>query len=168
MKFSKILLAGSAFAVSGVALAATDGALGLDSTGTSVVTVIKQNAVQITDVDDIDLGTQPSLTADAVGSDDVCVFNSTGNYDVTVSSANGFTLASGTDAMPYGVTWSANGGAAADAAAGQLTGLVGDSTSTTCAGGTNATFEVTVAAADFNAADPGTYTDTLTLFVEPE
>ena len=119
-------------------------------------------------MDDIDLGTHPSLAADAVGSDSVCVFNSTGGYDVTVTSVNGFELDSGTATIPYAVTWAAGGGAAADATAGTISGLTGDSASTTCGGGTNATFEVTVAAADFNAADPGTYTDTLTLFVEPQ
>lgn len=164
MKISKILLAGSALVMSGSALAATQGSLGATSSGTSLVTVVKEEAVQISNIDDINLGTHDFLAADAVGSDDVCVFNSTGNYAVTVTSASGsFELQSGTDAVAYGVTW--NG---ADATGGQLTDLAGDVNSPTCNGGTNATFEVTVAVADFNAADSGTYTDTLTLAIVPE
>lgn len=36
---------------------------------------------------------------------------------------------------------------------------------TTCGAGINARFEITVTAADFNAADPGAYGDTLTLLI---
>jgi spore coat protein U-like protein len=165
MKYTKILIAGSFLIFSGSALAATDGALGATSSGSSVVTVIKQNAVQISNVDDL---TFPSLAVmDGTNNsldDDVCVFNSTGSYAVTVTSNNpNFELLNGTNAIGYGVTW--NG---VDATTGQLTGLTGDSTSTNCSGGTNANFEVTVSVADFNSAAPGTYTDTLTLAIVPE
>lgn len=173
MKFSKVLLAGSALAFGGVAMAATQGTLGTDSTGTADVTVIKENAVQISDVDDIDLGSHPVLAADATGSDDVCVFNSTGSYNVTVTSANNFSLDSTAgQSIAYAVTWAevvgGLAGPAADATNGQLTGLTGDATAVDCSGGTNATFTVTVAQADFNAAAPGTYEDTLTMMVEPQ
>ena len=172
MKNFKLALVASvvALSASGVAVAAQDGTLGLTSTGESVVTIIKENAVQISNVDDVDLGTQATLAADAVGGDDVCVFASTGGYDITVSGAGtAFELTGTGGTIPYAVTWAANGGAAAAVTFGTtITGLAGDTDSLTCAGGTNARFEVTVAAAAFNAADPGTYTDTLTLFVEPE
>jgi spore coat protein U-like protein len=105
-----------------------------------------------------------------VESDDVCIFSSTTNYNVTIDSANGgFRLMDGTEEIPYGLTWSANGGTAATVADGTaITGLAGNSTSLDCGSGTNATFEVTVASADFNSAVPGSYSDTLTLTVAPE
>lgn len=177
MKNFKLALAAAAVAVSFSATvnAATDGSLGdasIGSTGTSDIILIKDNAVQITNVGDIDLGQASTLAADAVGGDDVCVFSSTGGYEVTVDSdvrAGAFNLESaGGDQMAYTVTWAANGGAAAPVTAGSaITSLAGDSSSLTCSGGTNARFEVTVDDAVFNAAAPGTYEDTVSLLVMP-
>lgn len=172
MKHVNTLLIASALIISGTATAASDGTLGSNSIAESDVTVIKDDAVQISDVGDIDLGSHATLTADAVGSDDVCIFSSTTNYNVTVDSANGdFNLVDGAASIPYSLTWTSNGGSATTMSNGAtLTGLTGDSTSVICAGtgGHNATFEVTVAAADYNAAIPGTYIDTLTITVAPE
>ncbi len=160
------VLAAAMTVFSGVAVAATDGTLGLTSTGESIVTIIKENAVQITDVDDINLGTQATLAADATGSDDVCIFSSTGAYTVTASSANTvLELQDGANSIPYALEWDGNA-----LSLGTATPLApADSSSLTCAGsgGTNASFGVTVASADFNAAAPGTYTDTLTFVVSP-
>jgi len=168
MKYFKIALVTSAIAATGIVSAATDGNLGVDSTGTSEVTLIKQDAVQITNVGDIDLGTHATLAGNQVVDDDVCVFNSTSSYEITFTSANGaFVLEDGANSIPYTVDWSSNGGAAADVTYNTaIGGNTGDATSLTCGGGTNANFEVTVTAADFNAANPGNYTDTLTIFVE--
>lgn len=157
----------SAVVVSGSAVAATDGTLGLTSTGTSVVTIIKENAVQISNVNDLDMGTHSALAADASANDDVCVFSSTSGYNITVSSANGaleLQDAATTTPVPYALTWDT----APVTLGSTITGLTGDNTSLNCGGGTNANFAVTVASADFNAAAPGTYTDTLTLLVQPE
>lgn len=169
--FNKTLLV-AALTLSGfsfTASAATDGTLGATSMGTSDVILVKENAVQITNVGDLDLGLASSLDADVVASDAVCVFNSTAGYALTVTSANGsFELDSGADTIAYAVTWATTGAAAPVQYGSDLTGNLGDRTSPTCGGGTNATFEVTVAAADFNAALPGTYEDTLTLLVTPE
>lgn len=176
MKNFKLALVASAIAVSAstVAIAATDGTLDLTSTGTSVVTIIKQNAVQITNVDDLNLGTHYTLTADEVASDDVCVFSSTATYDITMSSGAGATFAlndGGGNLMPYSVAWTGNGVVGpTPVVSGTTIGatFAGDAVSPTCAGGTNANFEVTVAQADFNAAANGSYTDTLTLLVSPQ
>ena len=169
--FNKTLLV-AALTLSGIsftASAATDGTLGTTSTGTSDVILVKENAVQITDVGDLDLGLASSLDADVSASDDVCVFNSTAAYTVNISSDNGaFELISGTDTIDYEVSWATTGAAAPVSYNTDVTGNLGDRTSPTCGGGTNATFEVTVAAADFNAALPGTYEDTLTLLITPE
>lgn len=158
----------SAFLISGSAVAATQGALDTSSTGTSDVTIIKDNAVQISNVNDLDFGQQAALAASATMSDDVCVFSSTGNYSVTVSSAgDGFELlGTGADAgaITYSVQWS---GVAISHDTAQ-TGLTADATSLTCNGATNASFSVTVDSTSFNSAKPDTYSDTLTLMVEPE
>ncbi len=170
MKNFKLAVLASALVTSGSLMAAQDGNLGGTSAGESLVTIIKENAVQISDVADLDLGSHATLAADVSANDDVCVFNSTAAYSITVSSANGeFKLMNGAAEIPYSVEWSANSGAAAPLAHGAaLASLAGDRTSLNCNGGTNANFSATVAAADFNAAGPGTYTDTLTLLVEPE
>lgn len=170
LKLNKLtLVAAAAVAFSGTALAATDGTLGLTSTGTSVVTLIKENAVQISGVADLDLGTHSSLVADATAFDDVCVFSATSLYQITVTSANGaFELSDGTNTIDYSMTWAAGGAAAPVTYNTAMTTLPANSTAPTCGGVDNATFEVTVASADFNAAAPGTYTDTVTLLVEPE
>lgn len=170
MKNFKLAVLASALVASGSLMAATDGTLGTTSTGESLVTIIKQNAVQITNVADLDLGTHATAAADMSANDDVCVFNSTATYSITVTSGNGgFNLSDGTNNIPYSVEWAANGGAAVALVDGASLGsLTGDRTSLNCGGGTNANFSATVAAADFNAAGPGTYTDVLTLLVEPE
>jgi len=156
--------------MTGSTFAATDGDLGATSTGTSIINIGKDNAVQITNVDDIDLGTQGNLTATATQSDDVCVFSSTGGYAITLTSTNGsFHLKSGatTTDIPYSVDWTA-GTTTTAVYATSITGLVGNQTAVDCNASTNASFAVSVTAADFNAADPGSYTDTLTLLVQPE
>ncbi|MFK7994153.1 MAG: hypothetical protein AB8B87_08440 [Granulosicoccus sp.] len=166
-----ILVTALSVVASAAAHAATQGTIGATSTGTSDVLLVKQNAVMITDVADLDLGTLNNTAVDLVASDDVCVFNSTSSYEVTVTSANAaFALSDGaTGTIPYAVTWASNGGAAAAVAYNTgIGGLLGDQASTSCGGGTNATFAVSVLAADFNSADPGTYSDTLTLMIEPE
>ena len=140
------------------------------STGTAIINISKLNVVQITDLDDINLGTAGNLTATASASDDVCVFSSTGGYNITITSANGaFQLedANTTTDIPYSLDWTA-GSTTAVTYSTPVTGLVGDSTSVDCNASTNASFEVSVTAADFNAADPGSYTDTLTMLVQPE
>lgn len=152
------------------ALAATQGTLGADSTGTSEVMIIKDNVVLLSGVADLDLGQYNSTATDLSASDDVCVFNSTATYSVTVAgNGSAFELSNGTETIPYSVLWTTS---AAPAAAlthqTALGGNLGDRTSLNCNGGTNANFEVQVSAVDFNAAVPGTYTDTLTLMIEPE
>lgn len=169
--FNKAILVAAVLGMSATAQAATDGTIGTTSTGTSDVMVVKENAVMITDVGDLDLGIMNSTAADLVAFDDVCVFNSTANYQITVTTSNtSFELSDGgTGAIPYALTWADDGGIPGSVVYGTtVTGLVGDRTSPSCGGGTNARFTVSVLAADFNSAAPGTYTDTLTLMVEPE
>lgn len=159
----------AALGMAATANAALDGTLGATSTGESDVILIKDNAVMITDVGDLDLGTHNSTATDLGASDDVCVFNSTATYNVTVTSANAaFNLVSGANTIPYSLTWADSSTVANPVVYNTaMTGLLGDRTSISCGGGTNATFAVNVAANDFNNAPPGSYADTLTLTITP-
>jgi len=137
MTLARLALVTYLAAMTGNALAATDGELGGTSEGTAVINIAKENAVKITNLDDIDLGTSGNLTTTATGSDDVCVYSSTGAYGLVMTSANSEFV-------------------------------VGNSLNVDCDGQTNATFTISVAPSDFNAADPGTYTDTLIMLVQPD
>ena len=158
---------------SGVALAATQGNLDTTSEGTSDVTIIKQNAVQLTKVDDLDFGNVGFMASDTTLSDDVCVFSSTTDYNVTMSSGQGpgaFAVADGGNSIPYTVSWTDGTTTATDPVVSgtQIADdFTGDDADPDCGGGTNASFSVTIGAAGFNAAPTGSYSDTLTLLVEP-
>ena len=153
------------------ALAQEDGELDSTSEGTSEITIIKQDAVQITGINDIDMGISAVLSEDQSVSDDVCVFSSTGGYNLTVTSANnGFLLSdsnTSTD-IAYSLEWITTASTQLVGYGSQVTGFVGDSNSLDCSGSTNASFRVTIVTTNFNSADPGTYTDTMTLLVQPE
>ena len=181
MNFAKLTIAVAAFAVSGVAVAAQDGTPGPTSTGSSVVTIIKQDAAQITKVNDLNFNNPGFLSNDVRLADDVCVFSTTGAYNVTLTSTNGtndFLLRNGSgDDMPYSVAWGAAttlgavGSGTAITGGTALAGQAGNGTDLDCAGdagGVNAAFAVEIAAADYNAAPVGTYTDILTILVAPE
>jgi len=161
MKLFKLTLAASLVAFAGTAIAAQDGLLDTESVGTADVLIVKQNAVQLTDLDDLDFGAPQLVAADLTVSDGVCVFSTTTGYSVEATSANAFSMVSGADAMAYDIAWN---GVNIESTA--VTG-VGDPASLTCGGATNAVILVTVAAADFNGANPGNYSDTVTLTVSP-
>lgn len=175
LKKLQLALVASAIAVMGSSVhAATDGNLDTTSTGTSVVTIIKDNAVQITGVADLNMNTHSTLATDMVMGDDVCVFSSTSGYDVTVTSSTGAFQLNGATAgsIPFSLSWTDTTPAVPAAIAlahGTTTAsMSGDNTSLNCGGGTNANFEATVAAADFNAAAPDTYSATIQIVVSPQ
>ena len=187
MKNLKIAFVASVVAASfsGAAFAA-DGTLGATSQADSLVTIIKDNAVRITGVDAVPLGTASFLNAAVTEGDDVCVYSTTGDYTVTASSAMGganFQMAKDgvatNEKIDYSVEWLTSTTAASGSGTGLASGvesaqLVGaGSTDVTtdfnCGGaGANARFEVTVTDTDFNNATFGDYQDTLTLLVAPE
>lgn len=137
---------------------------------TATVTIIKPDTVQITDVDDLVLGTFSSLDASLSVSDDVCVYSSSGAYGLVVTSANGaFALkdVATTTEIPYSIDWLV-ASAITVIYGDPLVGLAGNANNVSCDGTTNASFQATVTAADFNAADPGDYSDTLTFLIQPE
>jgi hypothetical protein len=147
-----------------------DGVIGSSSEGTSVLTIVKQDAVQISKVDDLFLGISGSLTSQHVVGDDVCVFSSTGAYSLTVSSTNGWFALRDSNTVteiPYTLEWVTTSVRAVPYNT-SVTNLFGDTRSPTCNGSTNARFQVTINPENFNQAEPGRYRDTLTLLVQPE
>ena len=169
MKFFRIAVIASLTAISGVAIAATDGTTGAQSSGSSDVTVTKQQIVRITGVDNIEFGALGFLTAAESVASAMCIYSSAGGYNVTASSTTGYALTSGdaTTDVAYTATWN-GANLVLDTALG---GQAGNSTEIDCASDTdnsNATLAVTLDTASFNSAEAATYTGTLTLTIAPE
>jgi hypothetical protein len=177
--FKQILLSAAMVFSFGYAInahAATDGDLGEDSTGTSEITVTIPELIKITDVGDITLGTF-SGASNMNAFDNVCIFRNnpaSPDYIVTATDSNGgadFKVADGGNEIDYQVYWN-------DATGNRGVQLVyntasaeqnnANTASPSCAGGTNARFDVEILEADLIAAVPGAYSATLTLFVEPQ
>jgi hypothetical protein len=155
------------------ATAATDGTLGLNSIGTTDISIIKGDTAQITGLTDIVLA--PWTTGDPapVGSANACVYTSTGTYQMTATSSNGagttYRLTDGASFINYTVSW--NDGAAGLQAIGNgvaLVGQVGDAASTTCGGATPATVQVNITVGQMGGAPTGSYGDTLTVLIAPQ
>ena len=169
---SRIAVIGLAACMSTTVLAATDGLVGFNSTGTLDINLDVNDEVRISNLTDINLGVFAGV--DAVGSSAACVYrNGTGNYQLTASgdgAAGAFTLTDGVSTVPYSVTYDDGGGALGASTGIALTGLTGgDPGSATCAGtGNNGTVTVTVTAADASGLPAATYAGTLTLLVAPE
>lgn len=175
----KALVAGVALGVfAGQAMAASDGSfgvgLGATSTGTSVINAFVGDLIRIAGLADITLA---DVAGDLTGSDAVCVFRNGvpgQNYELTITSANGsFTLIDtlgGTDTLAYSVAWTETVGVPSTSAvvyntAQTITGA--SSNQATCANGTtnNASFAVTVTAAELVGKASGFYSDTLNITV---
>ena len=160
-------------AVAGASFAASDGQLDGTSTGTVDIDLEIPELVQISNLDDIDLG---AFDGGAVsGTDDVCVWSTTRSYSLTATGGDGgfvLTGAATATSLPYAVQWASAGGATSGAtltAGASLPGLDTSATSPTCQGGAalNASVIVSVSDGDMAAAVADTYTGTLTLLVEP-
>ncbi len=159
-----IVVAGSV--VTGSTVAATAGSLASTSIGTSVISLDKHEVVIATDISDLHMGLAGSLSSTVTASDDICVYTSTGAYSLSISSSNGSFYLNDNNAttdIPYSVDWGTGSTDEAVTYNTDISGLIGNSHSMNCNELPNAQLSVSVSAPDFNAADPGTYTDTLTL-----
>ncbi len=160
--------------LSETSLGATQGTLGATSTGTVGVQITIPSMVRVSGLSDITLAPS-SVATDSMGSTTACVYSNSstvGGYSVTATSANGsggtFAASGGSSSLKYSATWNDGTGDANLTSGTQLTGQTGaHTTSTTCSGGSNATFKVNFTATDMQAVSVGTYTDTVTLLVEP-
>jgi len=151
-------------------MAASHGTLGSTSKGISHITIGKADAIATASVDDIYLGKAASLNETTTTSDGVCIFTSTGAYEITFYSSNGaFKLNSNdtTSNIPYSINWSTTESSNNAIYNTAITNLIGDSTSLDCNASTNAVISISVTAPSFNAAEPGDYSDVLTLLLKP-
>lgn len=174
MIIKKTLVGSLAFAAviaSSLATAATQGLIGSISEGSLDVSITKGAAVKVSKLDDVTFDASNFMLADALKTEDFCVFSSSGLYGITVTSANptaattfGMTSSSTSDLLAYEVTV---GGSVVES--GQtLSGQVGDQLNQDCVATVNALMLLKVAANDFNAVAPGIYGDTLNISVRPE
>jgi hypothetical protein len=154
-------------------LAASDGTLGLSSQATTDISIIRGETTQASGLEDIILSPWSEGDPAPLGTATACIYTSTGNYQLTASSANtagtGFRLTSGTSFVNYTVRWN-------DGITGltiitngvPVTGLVGDATSTTCNGSNPATIQVQISNSQIQGAPTGNYGDTLTVLITPQ
>ena len=171
------MVTGVAFAASvlaGNAMAATDGSLGVDSTGTSNISLSIADRVQISSVEDIALGAWGG-TGDMTGFTNFCVYRSGGdNYELTVTADTGaFQVDSATtgDSIPFSAKvdddLDASNGEALTYNTATTVALIG-SNSVTCGGADNAQLLVTFAQANLQAASTANdYQATVTIYVQP-
>ncbi len=177
--FKKLILGGAVVLASTSALATNDGSLDTASSGGDLdINVTINDQIQISNLNDIDLGTYTGSGA-LTGSDAVCVYrNGTGNYSMTIDGGNN---AGAADAAAEGefklqnadsdeITYTVTYDGAAMTANNTATGLSGaDQTSPTCGStGTNKTVAIAITEAELQAASPGAYVGTLWLTVAAE
>ena len=172
-----LALTTACMSVSVPAFAATDGNAGATTTGTMNIELTKGDAVRISELQDIYFAAGTTLPPKQI--DDVCVYSTTGAYTVTASSqGNGsggtqFRMLSGvtSDFVRYFVEWrpdtfSQNGDALLHNQP-SSTYNNADNVSDNCSGGVNSRIIIEIDSATFNAALPDSYTDVLTLLVQP-
>ena len=136
-------------------------------------TVTLPELVQITRLNNINLGTWGGVS-DITVTEDFCVFrNGSGGFGITINSANAsggnFNLI-GTGSTPYTIELSQGGGYFAITPGSLLTnGTSGFSGNTTrdCGGTENTTLRVTVDAADLAGLAQGSFSDTIVIMAEP-
>jgi hypothetical protein len=155
--------------------AAADGSLSSTSTGTTVITITIPALVQISGLSDITLN-PATIDTDVAGSTTACIYSNQsatpGGYVVTATSGTGgagsFLTTDGSNNLAYTATWNDGSGAVSLTSGTTLTGQTGaDQTQVDCSGGSNATFAINFAAANMQGVPQGTYTDTVTLLIEP-
>lgn len=136
------------------------------------------NKVRITNLSDVAFGSIANLGADAVRSENLCLFadTNTNGYNVTATGTGpggAFQLSSGSGSMAYEVQWSSSSGQSSGAQLTPnvpLTGQISAATHQTCNTGpaNSASLVVVVRSSALSSATAGTYNGTLTLVVGPE
>lgn len=176
-KISKLAAATALAALTSTsAFAASDGTLGVDSTGTIDVLLQKGNLVQISKLTNLDFGIVtamlPATTNTASGN--ACVFSTVGGYQIDVTSAypSGVQLqmddGSG-NRMDYSLDFNDGTTTQALFPTSSTLHVGGNTVATDCGGAPNVNSTITASVTDvqFNAAPAGIYSDTVTLLVSP-
>ncbi|MEM7400409.1 MAG: hypothetical protein AAF304_00505 [Pseudomonadota bacterium] len=172
-KLVKGLIIAGTMAVSGSAIAATQGTLGGTSQGDIDIDVTVGDQIQITALQDITGSHVPGN--DFTGSSTACVYtnNPTGNYDVTMTSsnpggANEFQLNGPSGLVVYNVSYN-DGNSSAAMLSGQVNTTFdnADTASPTCGGTPQSSIDIVVPAANLDVVGAGTYSDVVTILVSP-
>lgn len=166
-------LAALALLAPGTTRAATDGALGLSSVGSTEISIIRGETAQASGLEDIVLAPWTEGDSAPRGTATACIYTSTGSYQISASSSNGaggrFRLTSGTAFIDYRVRWNDGvSGLTLLSNGTPVAGFVGDSTSLDCGGANPATIQVNINNAAISAAPTGAYSDTLTIMITPQ
>ena len=158
-------------------MAATQGATGGTSSGDLVVSLIIDNKLKVSNLDDTALGTFTG--ANLTATETICVFyNQTAPYQVVIDSNDNpgtFELSDGVNNIAYSMTYDDTNGAAAVTAGVALTNRDSNGNDTAtganddCAtvGADNATIEFTALATDITGNPNGTYSETIDITVSP-
>ncbi|MCE9507021.1 MAG: hypothetical protein K8R48_01730 [Alphaproteobacteria bacterium] len=177
--FKKLLIAGllATATAAGQAVAATDGTLGLSSTGTIDITLTIPELFRISHTSDFLLGTYGG-SGDMEANNDVCVWsNGNGAYQVTITddsgmSPDGFAVEDigGTAQINMGVFWhdapGTTGGTAVTYGV-PLAAANANTTSSDCTeNGFSANLHILLPESDLRAAAAGSYSTRLTVLVQ--
>lgn len=173
-KILAVALAAASMAISGVSMAGPGGTAGPTSSLDSIVTLTINGAIRISQVANIPLGTYAANSVDVVGTSEACVSrNVSGNYNVTVTSANGlFELVGSptplTTTIPYSVAWRTGANPYDTLTYGTASGsYAADVTTIAPCTAADQKLQVTVPFAGMNVSEAGNYQDTLTVLVSP-
>ena len=134
--------------------------------------------VRITNLSDVDFGLISNLQADALRSQNVCLYsNSAGElYSVTASGSgtgSSFTLSNGTAALPYEVRWNSQSGQSTGTSLAPNVAVTGQSSAAThqfCNSGpaASASLVVVLRSSELSQAREGSYSGSLTLLIAAE
>ena len=172
------MAAGSALAATSNPAAPVVGAAAstTGTTGTVDVTLTIADIIHISGLSTIALGTYTGDSLNMTGNTPFCVFrNGTGNYSLTLTSANQVAgahfLKAGANTIPYAIYYTDALGTIANipssaVAVNRAAGAVATSPTCSAHASDNGALDVTVTGADLDAAAPGNYLDTVTLLVK--
>lgn len=175
MKLSRLAAAVALSSVVAAPAFAVDGAYSTtQSQGSTVINANIGNLVKISNIDD-PITLLPDAGGNMVHTDNICLFRNGADNQalaLTFNSSNGvgaFTLTSGANTVNYTVAVSAGtfNGNVSDNVVANAAGASDNLPVCTASGGDNASYTLTIPAADVNTATPGAYTDTLTITVAP-
>lgn len=157
------------------AYSASDGKLGETSTGKLNIALEKGDEVKISGLSDVNFGEVTQAPNDKFV--DVCIYSTSGSYDVTATSANpqgnDYRLASKDRKkfIKYDLEWKsgANGSGGSDLNNGKSSKKFtnANTKSQNCGGKKNARLFVEIDSGSFKNASSGAYSDVLTVVVSP-
>jgi hypothetical protein len=158
--------------------AATQGTLGVTSTGSISITASVANRAQITGLSDVTFAAvDPGTAASNAQSDCVWSNTATKGYSITATgsgTSGAFTLANGSLSVPYTVQWAASASQTTGStltAGTALGGMTSTAVNPTCSTSptTTSSLIVGISAANLQSMTAATnYTGTLTLLVTPQ